>query len=60
MDTAYKKRAVNTGFITGIVLIIIGGLMVAFVSSGWGTAFVAAGVIAAVIGGVFALIPAKD
>ena len=58
-----KKRAVNFGFGVGIALVVLGLLVVWFapaVWSGWATFAVVVGVIAALIGFVFALIPARD
>ena len=58
-----KKRAVNLGFGIGIALVVLGLLVVWFapaVWSGWATFAVVVGVIAALIGFVFALIPARD
>lgn len=63
MDTTYKKRAVNTGFGTGIALVIAGLLVIWFapaVWSGWATFLVVIGVVAALVGFVFAVIPASD
>jgi len=60
MDMTYKKRAVNTGFGFGVALIMVGLLMIWFappVWSGWATFVVAAGLLAAFVGVVFALIP---
>ena len=59
----YKKRAVNLGCGVGIALIVAGLLMIWFapaVWSGWATFFVVAGVLAALVGFVFALIPAEE
>ncbi len=58
-----KKRVVNLGFGIGIALVVLGLLVVWFapaVWSGWATFAVVVGVIAALIGFVFALIPARD
>ena len=63
MDMTYKKRAVNIGFGIGVALLVVGLLMVWFapaVWSGWATFLVTAGVIAALIGFVFALVPTRD
>lgn len=63
MQMSYKKRAVNIGFGVGVALIVVGLLMIWFapaVWSGWATFFVVAGVLSALIGFAFALIPARD
>jgi len=63
MDTTYKKRAVNIGFGIGVALLVVGLLMIWFAPaewSGWATFLVTVGVIAALIGFVFALVPARD
>jgi len=63
MDTTYKKRAVNVGFGIGVALLVVGLLMIWFAPagwSGWATFLVTVGVIAALIGFVFALVPARD
>jgi len=62
MDISYKKRAVNIGFGLGIVLIVAGLLVIWFASaawSGWATFLVVVGVLAALVGLVFALVPAR-
>ena len=62
MESSYKKRAVNLGFGFGIVLIVAGLLVIWFapaVWSGWATFLVVVGVLAALVGFVFALIPAR-
>ena len=63
MNISYKKRAVNLGFGIGIALLVVGLLMLLFlpaVWSGWATFVVVVGVLAALVGFVFALIPARD
>lgn len=63
MDISYKKRAVNLGFGSGIAFPIMGLLMIWLLPaawSGWATAAVVIGVLAALVGFVFAVIPARD
>ncbi len=62
MESSYKKRAVNLGFGLGIVLIVAGLLVMWFapaVWSGWATFLIVVGVLAALVGFAFALIPAR-
>jgi hypothetical protein len=62
MEISYKKRATNLGFGVGIALIIAGLLVIWFapaVWSGWATFLVVVGVLAAFVGFVFALVPAR-
>jgi len=57
-----KKRAVNLGFGVGIALVVLGLLVVWFapaVWSGWATFVVVIGVLSALVGFVFALVPAN-
>jgi len=63
MDRSFKKRAVNLGFGVGIALIVVALLIINFapaVWSGWATFLVVIGIIAALVGFVFVLIPARD
>jgi len=63
MDLSYKKRAVNLGFGVGIAFLIVGLLMIWLLPaawSGWATAVVVIGVLAALIGFAFAIVPARD
>ena len=63
MNLSYKKRAVNLGFGVGIAFLIVGLLMIWLLPaawSGWATAVVVIGVLAALIGFAFAIIPARD
>ena len=62
MEISYKKRAGNLGFGLGIVLILAGLSVIWFapaVWSGWATFLVVVGVLGALVGFVFALIPAR-
>ena len=62
MELSYKKRATNLGLGVGVVLIIAGLLAIWFapaVWSGWATFLVVVGVLAAGVGFVFALVPAR-
>ena len=62
MQTNDKRRAVNLGFGVGIALILVGLLVIWFapaVWSGWATFFVVIGVLSALVGFVFALVPAS-
>ena len=61
MQMREKQRAVNLGFGVGIALILVGLLMIWFapaVWSGWATFVVVIGVLSALVGFVFALVPA--
>ncbi|MBT1617716.1 hypothetical protein KK090_00450 [Curtobacterium flaccumfaciens pv. poinsettiae] len=61
MQMREKQRAVNLGFGVGIALILVGLLMIWFapaVWSGWATFVVVIGVLSALVGLVFALVPA--
>ncbi|MFJ6679962.1 hypothetical protein ACIQLK_12680 [Microbacterium sp. NPDC091382] len=63
MQMSYKKRAVNIGFGVGIGFIVVGLLMVWFAPaawSGWATFAVVVGIVAALVGFVFAVVPARD
>ena len=63
MNLSYKKRAVNLGFGVGIAFLIVGLLMIWLLPaawSGWATAVVVIGVLAALIGFAFAIVPARD
>ncbi|OUE20922.1 hypothetical protein BFL35_08435 [Clavibacter michiganensis] len=63
MNISYKKRAVNLGFGIGIAFLVVGLLMIWFlpaVWSGWATFVVVVGVLAALVGFVFAIVPARD
>jgi hypothetical protein len=63
MNLSYKKRAVNIGFGVGITFLVMGLLMIWLLPaawSGWATAAVVIGVLAALIGFAFAIIPARD
>lgn len=62
MNETYKKRAVNSGFGIGIAGIVAGLLVLWFappVWSGWATFLVVVGVLAALVGLVFAIVPAR-
>ncbi|MBF4599030.1 MULTISPECIES: hypothetical protein [Curtobacterium] len=62
MQMREKQRAVNLGFGVGIALILVGLLMIWFapaVWSGWATFVVVIGVLSALVGFVFALVPAN-
>lgn len=62
MQMSDKKRSVNLGFGSGIALILVGLLMIWFapaVWSGWATFAVVVGILAALVGFVFALVPAS-
>ncbi|NRD26199.1 hypothetical protein [Frigoribacterium sp. VKM Ac-2836] len=63
MNKSSKKRAVNLGFGIGIALIVIALLILNFapaVWSGWATFLVVIGIIAALVGFAFLLVPARD
>ena len=63
MDLSYKKRAVNCGFGIGIAFVLVGLVMIWLLPaawSGWATAAVVVGVLAALVGFVFAIVPARD
>ncbi|MBT1541608.1 hypothetical protein KK103_07550 [Curtobacterium flaccumfaciens pv. flaccumfaciens] len=62
MQMREKQRAVNLGFGVGIALILVRLLMIWFapaVWSGWATFVVVIGVLSALVGFVFALVPAN-
>lgn len=63
MNSSYKKRAVNLGFGIGVAFVVAGLLVIwigSIALSGVATALVVVGLLAAVIGFVFALVPARD
>lgn len=63
VDMTYKKRAVSTGVGASIALIVVRLLMIWFapaVWTGWVTVIVAVGLLATLVGMVFALVAARQ
>jgi len=63
MNITHKKRAVNIGFGLGIAFVVVGLLMTWFLPtdwSGWATFVAIVGVIAALVGFVFAILLARE